>query len=63
MGFNKRMISQDNILTSIKNNTPLKQLFKGDAIIFLDNFSSEVYQLFIKGIPDVEIIKTLENKK
>ena len=63
MGFNKRMIDKDSIFNSINNSKPLSQLFKGDALIFLDDYTSKVYDLFIKGIPDSEIIKILENKK
>jgi hypothetical protein len=63
MGFNKRIVNKENILTAFKNNVPLKQLFNADAIIFLDEYSSEVYKLFTQGMVDKDIIKTLENQK
>ena len=63
MGFNKRIVNKENILDAFKNNTSLKQLFNADAIIFLDEYSSEVYKLFTQGMVDKDIFKTLENQK
>ena len=64
MGFNKRMIDKNHILSAVNNNnTTLKKLFNADAIIFLDDYSSEVYKLFTQGMDDKDILKTLENKK
>ena len=63
MGFNKRMIDKNHILSAVNNNTPLKKLFNADAIIFLDKYSSEVYELFTQGMDDKDIFKTLENQK
>ena len=63
MGFNKRMIDKNNILSAVNNNTTLKKLFNADAIIFLDDYSVEVYNLFAQGMNEKDIFKTLENKK
>ena len=63
MGFNKRMIDKNHILSAVNNNTPLKKLFNADAIIFLDKYSSEVYELFTQGMDDKDIFKKLENQK
>ena len=63
MGFNKRMIDKNHILSAVNNNTPLKKLFNADTIIFLDNYSTEVYNLFTQGMNEKDIFKTLENKK
>ena len=46
MGFNKRMIDKNHILSAVNNSTPLKKLFNADAIIFLDDYSTEVYNLY-----------------
>jgi hypothetical protein len=63
MGFNKRMIDKNHILSTVNNKTTLKKLFNADAIIFLDDYSSEVYRLFTQGMDDKDIFKTLENQK
>jgi flagellar biosynthesis regulator FlbT len=63
MGFNKRMIDKNHILSAVNNNTPLKKLFNADSIIFLDDYSTEVYNLFTQGMDEKDIFKTLENKK
>jgi HD superfamily phosphohydrolase YqeK len=63
MGFNKRMIDKNHILSAVNNKTTLKKLFNADAIIFLDDYSSEVYRLFTQGMDDKDIFKTLENQK
>ena len=63
MGFNKRMIDKNHILSAVNKNTTLKKLFNADAIIFLDDYSAEVYSLFTQGINDKDIFKKLENKK
>jgi hypothetical protein len=57
------MIDKNHILSAVNNNTPLKKLFNADAIIFLDNYSTEVYNLFNRGMDEKDIFKTLENKK
>jgi len=63
MGFNKRMIDKNHILSAVNNNTTLKKLFNADAIIFLDDYSAKVYNLFTQGMNEKDIFKTLENKK
>ena len=63
MGFNKRMIDKNHILSVVNNNTTLQKLFNADAIIFLDDYSSEVHKLFKQGMEDKDIFKILENKK
>jgi len=55
MGFNKRLVSEETIKNSLKNKQPLSDLFKADAIIFMDNLASKVYTLHTEGYSDEEI--------
>jgi hypothetical protein len=57
------MIDKNHILSAVNNNTTLKKLFNADAIIFLDDYSAKVYNLFTQGMNEKDIFKTLENKK
>ncbi len=51
MGFHKRRIDSDHILSSYKDNgiDGLKRLFKADALFLSDDFSSEIHSLLIEG--------------
>jgi hypothetical protein len=55
MGFNKRLVSEETIENSLKNKQPLSDLFKADAIIFMDDTASKAYTLHTKGHSDDEI--------
>jgi hypothetical protein len=55
MGFNKRFVDFEKIKSCLKDDGNLKNLFKADNIIFLDNISSEVFEWYSKGISDKEI--------
>jgi hypothetical protein len=55
MGFNKRFVDRENIMESLDNDWPLSKLFSSDALIFLDNFSTNIYEQYAKGIEDNEI--------
>jgi hypothetical protein len=63
MGFNKRFVSEETIMVQIKNKEKLSKLFKADAFIFLDKFSTEVYTLFNEGIEDKLLIKMIQDGK
>lgn len=63
MGFNKRFVSEETIMGQIKNKEKLSKLFKADAFIFLDKFSTEVYTLFNEGIEDKLLIKMIQDGK
>lgn len=62
MGFNKRLVSEETIENSLKNKQPLSDLFKADAIIFMDNIASKVYTLHSEGHSDEEITLYLNEK-
>jgi hypothetical protein len=57
MGFNKRFVEKELIENYFKQSKPLKELFKADAFIFMDNYSSKVYDYHCDGLSD-ELIKT-----
>jgi hypothetical protein len=55
MGFNKRFVDKNKIETYLKGGSTLEQLFKADALIFMDSLASEVYKLYSKGVSDEDI--------
>jgi hypothetical protein len=55
MGFNKRFVDREIIMENLENDWPLSKLFSSDALIFLDNFSTKIYEQYAKGIEDNEI--------
>jgi len=63
MGFNTRYVSEETIMRTIKNEDSLKRLFSSDAIIFLDEFSTKVYDSLKNGFSEKEIIKSLKYEK
>lgn len=63
MGFNKRFLDKERIMVSLDNKEPLSKLFSADAFIFMDDFSSKIYEHFKKGAKDKEIKKLIQNDK
>ena len=63
MGFNKRFVSEETIMGQIENKEKLSKLFKADAFIFLDKFSTKVYTLFTEGVEDKLLIKMIQDGK
>lgn len=61
MSFNKRFVDKERILETLSEQEPLSRLFSADAYIFLDDISSAVYDLYIKGISDKEIENIIKN--
>lgn len=61
MGFNKRFVAKEVILESLKNGEPLSKLFSADSLIFMDKFSSIVYNKHKEGVEDKNIKKLIEN--
>lgn len=55
MGFNKRFIGKNNIETFLNGGVTLKSLFKADALIFMDNESSKVFEWYNEGASEKEI--------
>lgn len=55
MGFNQRWLDKERCFHALAN-TSLKQLYgKSDSLTFLDDESSDIYELFIQGLTDNEI--------
>lgn len=55
MGFNQRWVDKDSCFNALAN-TSLKQLYgKSDSLTFLDEESSDIYQMFREGLTDNEI--------
>jgi len=59
MGFNKRMISKELILKTKEEN--LNTLFKADALMFMDDWSSKFYGIYRDGISKDSTIKLMNN--
>ena len=55
MSFNKKFIDKEKITNYIDNGSKLSDLFNSDAIIFLDETSSKVYDWYVKGLTEDEI--------
>ena len=55
MGFNKRFVSKDTIDKCLTDNKSLSEIFKADAFIVMDDYSSKVFNLFKQGMSDAEI--------
>jgi hypothetical protein len=63
MGFHRRIINNSVTLSYLENNK-LDELYSSESLIFMDEISSEVFELFKKGL-NVEEIKNkiYENNK
>jgi len=59
MGFNKRIVDKELVNKTKEEN--LGQLFRADALIFMDIWASKFHELYHKGLSKQEIIKQLEN--
>jgi len=66
MGFNRRIVNSENSINALRVND-LKSLYgKSDAILFEDDISSYIYELYCQGKPEKEILiiinKNMEEK-
>ena len=62
MGFHKRYISFETLLSSLKKNESLNRIFNAEALIFTDNLSEKIYQLYNQGLTNNEILNKLNNE-
>lgn len=66
MGFNKRYINSERSIYALKENNLKGYYGKSDMMIFEDEISSLIYDLFKKGNTDTEILsiinKNMEEK-
>ena len=51
----KRFLTIQQIKTSLERGQTLRELFKADAIIFIDKFATDVYKLFQNGQNEKQI--------
>ena len=56
MGFNKRYVDSKSSIQALRNDDLKNYYGKSDALIFEDQLSSEIYELYKKGISNKEII-------
>ena len=62
MGFNKRWVVLDRCIDALKEGK-LKQYYgNSDALIFEDDMSSIIYDLYCEGKTDKEILITINQK-
>ena len=59
MGFNKRYVALEYTLNALKNNDLKGYYGKSDMLIFEDNTSSEIYNLYKLGKTEKEILSIL----
>lgn len=62
MGFNKRQVNLDKSVNALKDNTLNQYYGDSDALIFEDNISSFIYDLFSQGLSDDEILIKINQK-
>jgi hypothetical protein len=66
MGFNKRYVDLERCIKALKNNNLRGYYGKSDMLIFEDDTSSLIYELFQQGKNDKEILsiinKNMEEK-
>ena len=63
MGFTKRFITEELIMSRIKSGHNLTKIFNVDALIFQDKISSKIYELHIKGYTDTDVFKVIKSFK
>lgn len=59
MGFNKRFVTLELCLNALKNNNLKNYYGKSDVLIFNDETSSLIYNLFIEGKTEQEILSII----
>ena len=66
MGFNKRYVDLERCIKALESNNLRGYYGKSDALIFEDETSSKIYELYKQGISEQEIlysiIKNMEEK-
>ena len=60
MGFHRRIITEQ-VTQSYLDTDELSILYSSESLIFMDNFSSEVFELFKQGKTLEEIKNRIEN--
>lgn len=62
MSFNKRILTKEQVVKHLLDQN-LSDLFNSsDAIIFMDSFSSKVYESYRGGLTDAELFNIFEKE-
>ncbi len=57
----KRFLTIEAIKINLTQGKLLKDLFKADALIFVDKLSTEVYKLYQNGLSEKQILKKIKD--
>ena len=57
----KRFLTIESIKSNLTQGKLLKELFKADALIFIDKFSTDVYKLYQNGLSEKQILKQIKD--
>jgi len=57
----KRFLTISQIKSSLEKGQTLRELFKADAIIFIDKYSTQVYKLFQNGQTEKQILQQIKD--
>ena len=57
----KRFLTIETIKNNLTQGKLLKELFKADALIFIDKLSTDVYKLYQNGLSEKQILKQIKD--
>ena len=57
----KRFLTIETIKSNLTQGKLLKELFKADALIFIDKLSTDVYKLYQNGLSEKQILKKIKD--
>jgi len=63
MGFNKRFITFDRTYNALIENDLRGYYGKSDMLDFEDTTSSAVYEMYVQGLNEEEILQIIQNEK
>ena len=63
MGFNKRFITFDRTYNALIENDLRGYYAKSDMLDFEDTISSAVYEMYVQGLNEEEILQIIQNEK
>ena len=57
----KRFLTIETIKSNLTQGKLLKDLFKADALIFIDKLSTDVHKLYQNGLSEKQILKQIKD--
>lgn len=63
MGFNKRYVTFERTYNALIENDLKGYYGKSDLLDFEDNISSTIYEMFVQGLNEEEILQIIQNEK